>query len=88
MRGMHRTGIHKITTKESILQGAIDDINKLEKSVKSAKTLRDILVLHHIEDMPLTLMSIGLQLKIFKMILQDEGILPRDLSIKEIMEKF
>jgi hypothetical protein len=60
-------------TKESILQGAIDDIDKLEKNVKSSKTLVDLLVIH--KDMPLTLTSIELQLKIFKMMLQHENIL-------------
>jgi hypothetical protein len=39
-------------TKESILQGATDDIDKLEKNLKSAKTLVHLLVLHR--DMPLT----------------------------------
>ncbi len=37
----------RITT-ESILQDVIDDINKLENRVKSAKSLVDLLVLHEI----------------------------------------
>jgi hypothetical protein len=55
-------------TKESILQGAIDDIDKLEKSVKSAKTLVDLLILHR--DMHLTLASVGLKLGVFQSMLK------------------
>jgi hypothetical protein len=69
-------------SKESILQDAIDEIHKLEKGLKSAKTLGDILVLTY--NMPLTLMAVGLQLDLFKSWLQHEGVLQRDLTIDDL----
>ncbi len=65
----------RITT-ESILQDVIDDINKLENRVKSAKSLVDLLVLHR--DMTLELTAISLQLDVFRSMLQYEGVLPKD----------
>jgi hypothetical protein len=62
-------------SKESILQDCIDEINKLEKNLKSAKNLGDLMILTY--NMPLTLMAVGLQLDLFKSMLQHENILQR-----------
>jgi hypothetical protein len=69
-------------SKESILQDCIDEINKLEKGLKSAKTLGDLLILTY--NMPLTLMAVGLQLDLFKSMLQDENVLQRDYNIEDL----
>jgi hypothetical protein len=69
-------------SKESILQDCIDEINKLEKNLKSAKNLGDLMILTY--NMPLTLMAVGLQLDLFKSMLQHENILQRDLTVEDI----
>jgi hypothetical protein len=55
------------------LQDAIDEINKLEKGLKSGKTLVDIFVLYR--DMKLELTAIGLELNVFRSMLEYENIL-------------
>jgi hypothetical protein len=78
---MIRSSNDSMITKESILQDAIDEINKLEKGLKSAKTLGDLLVLCY--NMPLRLMTVSLQLDIFRNMLQ-HGVLQRDYNISDL----
>jgi hypothetical protein len=63
------------------LQDAIDEINKLEKGLKSGKTLGDLLVLCY----NMSLSSIGLQLDVFRSWLQHEGVLPRAYNISDLL---
>ena len=65
-------------SKESVLDDVINEIDKLEKGLKSVKNIGDMLVLQY--GMPLTLSKISLQLDVLRSWLENDDIFESQLT--------
>jgi hypothetical protein len=65
-------------TKESVLSDVIDDIDKLEKGLKSVRNIGDLLILRY--GMSVTLSKISLQLNVLRSWLENDAIFKSQLT--------